>query len=211
MQINLEIKRLKSRFCLLVQPFIVNQMYNASTIQCTQISIHTVQFVAILCLVSFADNTIDFDFDLYFVFRLDPDPWRRKLAYKLSENSTLKCMQVKGMPFWRISWIFALFAYKKLLDKCFDINNQDFVRWSVSEDFCCFYLSLHMAILFPVVMYHRTTLTLAFIYNVNMPRNIMSIAARLVMYKVYFLKIILTECYTTKTNIPITQSLFYIA
>ena len=76
----------------------------------------------------------------------------------------------------------------------------------VSEHSCCFYLSLHMAILFSIVMYHRTTL--AFIYNVNMPRNIMSRHMRLVMYKVYFLKIILIECCTTKTNIPITQSLF---
>ena len=114
-------------------------------------------------------------------------------------------MQIKGMPFWRISWIFALFACEKLLDKCFDIKNQDSLRLSVSEHSCCFSLSLHVAILFPIAMYHRTTL--AFIYNVNMPRNIMSRHMRLVMYKVYFLKIILIECCTTKTNIPITQSL----
>ena len=93
-----------------------------------------------------------------------------------------------------------------LLDKCFDIQNHNFLCLSIFEHSYCFYLSLHMAMPFPILMYHHTTL--AFIYNVNIPRNIISAYARLVTYKAYFLKIILIEYCGTRTNIPITQSLY---
>ena len=93
-----------------------------------------------------------------------------------------------------------------LLDKCFDSKNHDFLRLGISEHPYCFYSSLHMVMLFPIVMYHYTML--AFTYNVNIPRNTMSGHARLVGDKAYVLKTILIEYSATRTNIPITQSLY---
>ena len=110
------------------------------------------------------------------------------------------------MLIWRISWFLGLFRYIMLLDKCFDSKNHYFLRLSISEHPYCFYLSLHMVILFPIVMYHHTTLP--WTYNVNIPRNIMSGHARLVSYKEYILKIILIEYCATRTNIPITPSVY---